>query len=186
MRPNYVGIAGAATDAVTTNTSPATPAGAGGRVSGAGILVPYGGIKVEHVVDGSSNTLMVGEQSDFLRNSAGTTRKHLNSSSEFGFMMGCRHDANRQPPPRYQAGSGDARSFNTTTVLYQINQWCDDTGAEGVNSNFGNNMPFTSPHPNIAVFAFADGSVRTLDNNTPLTTLQALASRMDGVSPYIP
>jgi prepilin-type processing-associated H-X9-DG protein len=43
-----------------------------------------------------------------------------------------------------------------------------------------NQTPYTSNHPGGANFVFCDGSVRFLSNSTPLTTLQALATRNGG------
>jgi prepilin-type processing-associated H-X9-DG protein len=44
-------------------------------------------------------------------------------------------------------------------------------------SFFTNETPFTSNHPNGAMFAMVDGSVRFMTKNTPLLILQSMATR---------
>jgi hypothetical protein len=63
MFTTYTGIAGS----VLTSMS----SGGGGQVSGGGILFPNSAITLSSISDGTSNTIMVGEQSDHIRTAAG-------------------------------------------------------------------------------------------------------------------
>jgi len=173
----YVGVAGSTLDSATITTDTA----ANGIVSGSGILFPNSVVAMLAITDGTSNTLLVGEQSAHLRDTTGKPHPSSygarTSAGPHGWAMGCTNDA--ALPPTWQ-NAGDNRSFNCTTVRYQINQRIDVDSA-GVKENTGANFPFTSKHTGGANFVFADGSVRFLTNTLPLATLQRIASKDDGV-----
>ena len=87
-------------------------------------------------------------------------------------------------------GNGsDNRTFQLTTIRYQINQkqgWPDgptndgNCGSTGVCDDGGTNIPLNSAHTGGVNGLLADGSVRFLQNNLALVTLAQLATRDDG------
>jgi prepilin-type processing-associated H-X9-DG protein len=119
------------------------------------------------IPDGSSNTILLGEQSDWCRAADGSPR---NCRSDYGhsFAMGATPPAN-----------SDDRWFNTTTVRYGINH--KNWNSTGIGDEFyGCNRPIQSAHPGGAHVVLGDGSVRFLSEALNLQTLSNLANRDDG------
>ncbi len=190
MAATYVGIAGADVAALPTetrvnggaNVNQAT-GGNGGNVSAGGILFPNAQIRISQVSDGTSNTFLVSEQSDFITTINGS-RQAWTASSRNGWLMGA---ASTGIPPKYLPG-GNNRAFNITTIRYPINltsnNWgnspgdCYDTG---VCEDQGGNIPLNSTHAGGVNVLLTDGSVRFVSQATPLATLGALATRDDGL-----
>jgi prepilin-type N-terminal cleavage/methylation domain-containing protein/prepilin-type processing-associated H-X9-DG protein len=185
MFTTYVGIAGSAVDPATgTNPCTACSSGGAGIVSGNGILYPNSSVAITQISDGSSNTLLVGEQGNNLLDANGAPIPGgfgaITSQGPHGWTMGANGDLT--PPPTYMA-SHDNRAFNTTTIRYQINVigMSNDCGA-GTCDNTGANIPLSSGHGQGANGLFADGSVKFLSNTIPVLTLQQLAARNDGTT----
>jgi prepilin-type N-terminal cleavage/methylation domain-containing protein/prepilin-type processing-associated H-X9-DG protein len=190
MAATYVGIAGADTPALPTETRVnggaavmgSATGGNGGNVSAGGILFPNSQVKMGQILDGTSNTFLVGEQSDFIVTQDGSKRAWT-ASSRNGWLMGA---GSVGVPPNYIPG-GDNRAFNITTVRYQINQttgYPDSPGDcyhTGVCEDTGGNIPLSSTHGAGANFLLTDGSVRFVSSSTPLATLGMLATRDDGL-----
>jgi prepilin-type processing-associated H-X9-DG protein len=165
VSPMYTAIAGAIDHKSTVNHDAETyPHAAIGRQSKGGVLIPLRFLKVANVTDGTSKTIVLGEQSDFCFDSSGGK---YNCRSDFGhgFCMGVNRD--------------DDRYFNGTTVRYRIN---DKTWNQiGVGDQYyGANRPIQSAHPGGAHVAMCDGSVRFLSEATELTVLFNLSNRDDG------
>ncbi len=175
MFTSYTGVSGSSADSTASN-------GNAGIVSGGGILYPNSKVTMTSITDGTSNTILVGEQSDHLRdgNNKPITGSWgaITSSGPHGWAMGANGDKNE--PPNYQNG-GDNREFNCTTTRYTINQrgMSNNCGA-GTCDNTGSNIPYSSGHTGGANMLFADGSVRFLNSGTDLTTLQSLSTRAGG------
>lgn len=194
VAPSYVGVSGAVDGLIPgyAESRISTPGGSagccsGGIISAAGVLFP-GSENVKSmgsITDGTSNTLMIGEASDFLITVTGK-KQDYRSSYVHGFMIGWH--TYRSPP---NSGSGgDNRTFNMVTLRYPINDkkkggtgFADlpgNCGSEGVCDNASSNTPFNSAHPSGAMFALADGSVRMLSTQTDLATVARLCTRDDG------
>jgi len=155
----------------------------GGTASAGGLLIPgvQTQITLARVPDGTSNTIMVSEQNDFLTTLNGT-RVAWGAGLQHGWMIGW-YSANTPP----NAGNGgDARTFQMTTVRYRINQktgWPDGghCGQTGVCQNMGTNIPLNSAHSGGVNALYGDGSVKFLRDSLPLNTLAQLAIRDDGI-----
>ena len=190
---NYVGIAGAVELSAGDFTERRISSNKrGGLASGGGVLFPHSAIRLTDIADGASNTLLLGEQSDWLLDVQGN-RVDYRSGGYYGFTMGC-ENCPGSPNASYNwcsanAGveiGGDNRTFNVTSVRYPINYKTGvpggggDPGATGLGNDLGNNNPIQSAHPGGALVVFCDGSVRFLPDSTPLLTLKLLATRDDG------
>ncbi|MEX1223849.1 MAG: DUF1559 domain-containing protein [Pirellulales bacterium] len=166
MSANYVGIAGA-TDHPTAKDKPGgDPLGgaATGRVAAGGVLILHRGVSFSEIRDGTTNTLAIGEQSDWCRNATGELME-CRSDCDHGFAMGPGND-------------GWERHFNLTIALHRVND--KSSTALGVAGNCGPNRPLQSAHPGGAQGALADGSVQFLSESLDIQTIYDLANRDDG------
>ena len=182
---SYVGIAGSARGFNGYSEGRvSSPNGSGccngGRASAGGILIPSGQVRIADVTDGTSNTLMISETSDWLKSQDGTK---WDFRPLHGFVIGT---APASQPPNF----GD-RAFQTTSILYSINQktgWANAGGdcTQGVCTNWGHNIPLNSPHSGGVNAALGDGSIRFITDATTLDILSALATRDDGTVATLP
>ena len=185
---SYVGTSGAIPGLISGFNETRSGAGSntasccsGGIASAGGILNPGISIKLTNISDGTSNTMMASEQSDYLQTIDGSKVAWF-SSAQHGIIIGWSQSA---PPP--SGAGGDMRQFNTTTVRYRINQktgWVNypgDCGNTGVCENTSSNAPLVSSHSGGVNAVMGDGSVRFLRDSTPLATLAQLATRDDGI-----
>lgn len=167
LRPTYTGISGAV-DHHTRIDRDGQTAGtrAIGILSRGGAFVSRQTKRIKDIRDGTSNTFLLGEQSDFCRTSTGAEAE-CRSDYWYGFTMG----------PNYM--QGDDRIWNVTTVRYRIND--KSWNNKGVGDNYyGCNRPIQSAHPGGANMLLCDGSVRFFHENLPLQTLYNLSNRDDG------
>lgn len=156
--------------------------GGGGYVSGNGTLFPNSRTNFRDMTDGSSNTFVVHEESDHLRdaNNAQITGSWgpITSQGPHGWAMGANGDI--RTPPNYQNG-GDNREFNCSTVRWNINhRGLGNNGSNGTHDNTGANIPISSQHVGGAHVLMGDGTVRFLSQNIDGVTLVRLAAKADG------
>ncbi len=144
-----------------------------GIQSRGGVLLANEFVTLGRITDGSSNTILLGEQSDFCYTDTG---EPVNCRSDFfhSFMMGATPEAHP-----------DDRWFNTTTVRYKINHKAWNSSGVG-DQYYGCNRPIQSAHPAGAMVAMGDGSVRLLADSLELQTLFDLSNRDDGRFPEFP
>ena len=201
LASSYVGIAGASNGDQTT-TGGLIPGFAETRVTGGGAYATNylcaGGVlfingekpktgprsSLSVITDGSSKTLLIGEQSDYLIDTSGNQQVWA-SGGQKGFLMGALGEGT---PPMHSYFSGNStgnsnfQSWNTTTIRWKINTKTGWNGSS--NGVFGTwaaeNVPLLSAHPGGAFVAMADGSVTLLDENTQMDVLARLATRDDG------
>ena len=170
MSPTYAGISGAATHPVGGNIvnvdNQSNPHDATGILSKSGVLVSSANIRFAEITDGTSNTLMAGEQSGFCLTAAGV-KVDCRSDFGHGFPMG---------PENY---SQNKRDWNITTVRYGINTRAWELKGIG-DVYYGNNRPIQAAHPGGANVLHADGAVRFLIESTSLQALSDLCNRDDG------
>ena len=143
-------------------------------LSQGGILLNDKGISYGQISDGSSNTILLGEQSNYMINSQGGNIE-VRSDGNHGFNMGSR-----------QQGPGQGRIFNLTVLRpvglpprapLNIRNYDDLVGAQG---NIGANRPLLSAHPGSVNVSLADGSVHALNDDAPWEAVANLADRDDG------
>ena len=181
MNTSYTGVAGSALSG-TGVYAVGCCNGSGPLAADNGILYAGSKVKLENISDGTSNTWLIAEQSDHLRDAngqpvtAGYTTGVGNSSGLYSWMMGAAHNAGGG-----QSGWGDGRHFNCTTVRFQINQkgFANDS-SNGTNNDVGTNFPINSAHSGGANVVLADGSVRFFRDSISITTWRALATRAGG------
>jgi len=145
-----------------------------GTVANDGVLTYWGKNRMKDIGDGTSATMILGEWSDVLTTTSGTT---IDPRGLNGFAIGPRGT----PTTTFTTWTADTRAFNSTSIRYRINLdsgWTG-SGATGVCSNFCANHPLTSAHAGGVNAGFADGSVRFLTDATDIDVLSSLAVRSD-------
>ena len=183
---NYVAIAGADIGTSGSKTSAASKdwcTGGYGSVGFNGVLFVNSKIHAASIIDGTSCTMMIGEQTDWAVDGSG--RRNTCRSSNVGASLwtgSCWTDQT--------LGHGRDMVTNTTTITTPIGtrvctaalqDWAGEYGSNG------NNSPLRSPHNDLGTNTlFADGSVRYLQAGTDLTLTKRLAARNDGYSITVP
>jgi len=188
--PSYVGISGAVDEDKTSAVTPATDTDGfqndrqlyggnccatnsqNGYFSASGILVWNESIGLNKVTDGTSNTIMVGETSDWSIDAAGN-RIDIRGGAPHGWLMGTDGSGVTSA-----WGGPVARKFNLTSVRYAPGT--KNYNLAGVHNNHGPNNPLISAHTGGIQCVFADGHVSFISNNINLATLKAACSRDDG------
>lgn len=179
VRPQYVGILGSTDDTQTPPrwvNSPAqyTCCNCCGAVANTGLAASGGSmnrtkaLSFKDMSDGPSNTIHVGEQSDFYRdinNPAVGKSRQINNNH--GWMMGADQHNYR----------GNGRAYNVTTVRYPPNSAA--VGMPGVGENHGENNGLNSPHTGGVQILLVDGSARFLSENIDMLVLRFLCNRND-------
>jgi len=184
----YVGISGAPTSA----TNYTDPTGGGRCVSGTvgyacanGSLIPNTSVTIAEITDGTSNTMIVGEQSDWVITYSAQTlqsgpiyagqRVDRRNSSVDGYMGGTACKGPVKPGDSCWGGGNWA--YNVVAIRYPIGYRTD---AAGMSDNAGWNNPILSTHPGAANSLRGDGSVMLLLEQTDMAIVRALAIRDDG------
>jgi prepilin-type N-terminal cleavage/methylation domain-containing protein len=176
MVPSYAMIAGSNLHQ-TTDTNGQN----GGHCSAGGLFTGNYPRRFAEASDGTSNTMMVGEQSNWVANQKGTFRTAFESS---GPWMGVKNWRIPNGPGTWSTtGSHDANTLGADMRSYAMTTIRDAPNPKGTASYMGNvncNTPLTSAHPNTVQMVLADGSVRVITDNIDLTTYKRLADRDDG------
>lgn len=178
--PTYAGISGSA-DGRNTNALPNIYSEQYGQIYGGwcgsgytstgGVLIRERAIAISEITDGTSNTIVVGEQSDWLSPVAASAPAYACDTGDcradggHGFTMGSSPDAS------------DRRTFNLTCIYHPIN--AKSTTGIGVGSCAIVNTPIQSVHPSGANVAMADGSVQFLSESMSITVLRNMGVRND-------
>jgi prepilin-type N-terminal cleavage/methylation domain-containing protein len=170
MQAFYTGIAGAPVAGGTTDPASGKSrceSGSHGVICGNGVLGPNSNVRIDDVKDGTTFTIMAGEQSGSLIGGA-----DYRSSGCCSAWMG----AKQTGQPGNGSWASDNRAFNVTTVRYGINQ---KTALAGMSNNLGANNPITSAHRGGAFVLRADGGTKFLSDGIDQTILTLVSVRDD-------
>jgi len=150
-----------------------------GLPCGGGMIVPNTSHPFADCLDGTSNTIMVGECSGWVFQ--GNTKKDPRSHAN-GFQMG--KSNTNTPNGNGSFGTGNAaRCWNCTTITQSIG----DRVYVSANENHDRcNKPIVSEHPGGAHVLFTDGSVRFASDNMDLQNFKNLVNRDDGNQVELP
>lgn len=171
---NYVGIAGSYNRG-SDLTSPPEPyrdhTYNSGRYTYNGVIVSINSInpraiRLRDISDGTSQTLMIGEQSNYHRN------RETGASSDY---RACTHSGG---PWTSGPAINSEWVSNLTSVRLPINS--SESGTFGQRLPYAGNTIFNSPHAGGAQFAVGDGSVRLVSESVDFGILTRLCDRADG------
>jgi len=188
---SYVGIAGAPAgprDPTDPTGGRRCVAGNTGYACANGVLIPNMNVRIAQITDGTSNTIVVAEQSNWV---VATSAQTLQSGAVYAGQL---VDRRVSAPDGFMGGSGCSGqpstdpgtpscwvdynwAYNIVSIRYPVGYRTD---APGMSDNGGWNNPILSPHPNAANSLRCDGSVALLSESTDIVVLRWLAIRDDG------
>ena len=176
MVSSYANVAGSNLHDSTDHNGPN-----GAHCSAGGLFPGSIARRMAEATDGTSTTMMLAEQSDWIAGQKGTFRTAFSPS---GPWMGIKNlrlprgDGTWSSTGTHAASPSDTdmRSFAMTTIRDAPNPKGTATYMNEVMCN----TPLASAHPNGVQTVLADGAVRFLTNNIDITTLKRLADRDDG------
>ncbi len=171
----YVGIAGAYPDPAGGARIAYLPDYSGYAASN-GVLFPNSGVRIAEITDGTTNTLMIGEQSDFIRD-ASNKLVDMRSCGVYGTFLGANNGEIPNSTNSWNRGSSWPRAFNVTTVRYAINT---RSVLPGVSHDVGPNNPLVSVHPGGIMCLRSDGGSTFLSEEIEFDVVRYLSIRDDG------
>ena len=179
-RSSYTGVHGSGRseiDGAATGDFATDPGYRLGVLSLRGAFQRDKAVEIRQVTDGTSHTMVVGEQSDYLLNFGSDGQHETENGSSLDARSDCAHSimmgvTSPQDPSR-------PRIFNSTVLLYPINH--RDAVDDGIIGNCGYNRPIISAHPGGALTVLLDGSVAFQSEETAIEVLWNLADRDDGL-----
>ena len=191
---NYVAIMGA----VNGPNDPSDPTGGGrtadcsnslpiycnfgGFVASNGVIYPGSQVRFADIIDGTTNTVMIGEQSDWgidpgvCPNSKPNLHYDMRTPVNYGIWVG---DEQSNPPTHLNSGCGDS-AVSTVTLRWPIGTKQRKNYNDGMSYWGGWNKPLQSAHTGGANLLRCDGSARFFANSTSWDVLKWLAIRDDG------
>jgi type II secretory pathway pseudopilin PulG len=165
---DYVGVSGATPDPGGRTSECSAVTGYGGVFCQNGMLYANGWAGIRDATDGTTNTILVGEQSGRV----GTQDIRANYHGGWsGFTT----------TTKPAALTGSPWGAGITTVRYPINaDLTVCTSSSGCNTTFDGNTILNSFHAGGTQMLMTDGSVQFLSEGVDMDTFRRLASRADG------
>jgi prepilin-type processing-associated H-X9-DG protein len=149
------------------------------NIDSTGGCILHEAIELAKITDGTSNTMIIAEESNYHVKPDGTQQTLATDGYSLGFLMGQEWRNSNQDPSKNQ----DCRPFGISFVRFQVNQRVDFTGY----SNSWMNAPIRSAHSGGANIGFVDGSIRFASNTIDLDeVLCRLADKDDGKTVSFP
>ena len=184
---DYVGISGGTPDpAGRTTICTAANAVQGGTLCETGMLIAFKSVRIRDCIDGTSNTLIVGEQSGRV-NGREQTANPLGGWAGFppntSTIAGTTGTSAWPPGVVYSdVTSSSGYTTGLTTVRYPPNSSWNSGAGSGADSSsgFDVNTILNSFHTGGIHGLLTDGSVRFLSENLDMETLRRLSVRDDG------
>lgn len=173
---NYAGIQGAARPVPGINPNFGTQDCGHGWSCNNGMLAANECFNFSGCHDGTSNTIIVGEQSGHVTKGSTCTEYYggNRSANYYGGWYGSRHPR----PVGHPSGCTDLWQAGTTCVRFAPNSQICQTGA--TEAMYRNNTVLNSMHPGGVQALMTDGSVHFISETIDFTDLKRLACRMDG------
>jgi prepilin-type N-terminal cleavage/methylation domain-containing protein/prepilin-type processing-associated H-X9-DG protein len=194
---NYVAIMGASAG----GNNPADPTGAGrvadcsnaqpvycnfgGFVASNGVIYPGSRVTATQITDGTSNTLLAGEQSDWgidpgVSPSCTAGQKDFRTTVYYGIWAGAEPSV---PPTQANAPSVCGQSsVSTVTIRWPIGTKQRQNFNDGMGPWGGWNRPIQSTHPSGSNMLRCDGSVQFFSSSISFDVLKWMSIRDDGQS----
>ncbi|MCA9115022.1 MAG: DUF1559 domain-containing protein [Planctomycetaceae bacterium] len=173
MLHDYVGIAGATPDPAARSSECSPQHRYGGITCINGILSPNFCRSMRDITDGTSNTMIIAEQSGPI----GTSDVRANYYGGWAGFTIPMAGTNSMETLTTWTSTTDTWGTGVTTVRYSPNP---ATASTGNDESYDMNTALTSYHEGGVHALLCDGSVRFLSENISYTTLTNLASRADG------
>ena len=145
-----------------------------GFVSAGGMLLHNENTSMAMCTDGTSNSIILGECSDWAIDATGA-KVHIDGGWGAGWAMGSGQKITVTSAPETAILE---RFYNLTTIRYPIGT--KTYTLPGIAMEHGSNNPLLSAHSGGIMAGLTDGSVRFISNSTDLTILKMLATRDDG------
>jgi prepilin-type N-terminal cleavage/methylation domain-containing protein len=185
IMPSYVGMAGGVNIVGPPNYSnryaDTGGGGSNGIITASGMLPLAEHTNIAYCSDGTSNTIIVGEQSDWLRDTdiTNTTKFHGDAGWNAGWLAGT-----NAVLPVGRGYTTTASIFNITTLRYPPGrkEVLGSTPLDGCAEVSGHNNPLQSAHPGGLQVGMTDGSVQFMQDNITLILALRLTIRDDGQS----
>ena len=178
MRPCYMAVSGSLANTEMDGGPVQSRTGdANSTISDGGILT-WKPTSHGQITDGTTNTIMLGEQSDFFvfTDSGGVeTQFDMRSDGNAGFTLGETNSDGFDDD-----SDNSRRRFQTVTLDVALNTKRSENLSVGAFGSLGANRPLVSAHSGVVVVAMGDGSTQILADSLDLPTLFNLADKNDG------
>ena len=181
MISDYIAISGhvgqlGGVDGPTSSQSPFS--NSRGIIAQNGVFYNNSETTMANIKDGTTNTMLVSEVSDFI---------YIGPNEPRGYRPGGRGEASNENGPGFHGGwqtnTSPDNLYNCTTLRYIVNPgptFTFSTGSQDGVHFRGYNTPLRSTHPGGVQMLLGDASIQFLSESISLTTLAQLANVRDG------